>query len=173
MSSSLFSSFQENTKCESRFFADTCTRCVPIFWACNCNSNWFQKVSNFSQYRCVLIWIIYNILKIYHKLVFSNERTVWNSPCGLRGISSHCRFLMCDSVSILAIMFPYWLYLHSHVTVRHTFSGSLSSYRCRSTPQLDRTVLEIWESNCRIIHRGTKNITCMKLCITWGIKNLF
>ena len=32
MSSSLFSSFQENTKCESRFFADTCTRRVPIFW---------------------------------------------------------------------------------------------------------------------------------------------
>ena len=26
MSSSLFSSFQENTKCESNFFADTCTR---------------------------------------------------------------------------------------------------------------------------------------------------
>ena len=31
MSSSLFSSFQENTKCESSFFADTCTRRVPIF----------------------------------------------------------------------------------------------------------------------------------------------
>jgi hypothetical protein len=31
MSSSLFSSFQENTKCESCFFADTCTRRVPIF----------------------------------------------------------------------------------------------------------------------------------------------
>ena len=31
MSSSLFSSFQENTKCESSFFADTCTCCVPIF----------------------------------------------------------------------------------------------------------------------------------------------
>jgi hypothetical protein len=34
MSSSLFSSFQENTKCESSFFADTCTRRVPIFLAC-------------------------------------------------------------------------------------------------------------------------------------------
>jgi hypothetical protein len=31
MTSSLFSSFQENTKCESLFFADTCTRRVPIF----------------------------------------------------------------------------------------------------------------------------------------------
>jgi hypothetical protein len=31
MSSSLFSSFQGNTKCESSFFADTCTLCVPIF----------------------------------------------------------------------------------------------------------------------------------------------
>jgi hypothetical protein len=31
MSFSLFSSFQENTKCESSFFADTCTRRVPIF----------------------------------------------------------------------------------------------------------------------------------------------
>ena len=31
MSSSLFSSFQENTKCESSFFADTCARRVPIF----------------------------------------------------------------------------------------------------------------------------------------------
>ena len=31
MSSSLSSSFQENTKCESSFFADTCTRRVPIF----------------------------------------------------------------------------------------------------------------------------------------------
>ena len=31
MSSSLFSSFQKNTKCESRFFADTCTCRVPIF----------------------------------------------------------------------------------------------------------------------------------------------
>jgi hypothetical protein len=31
MSSSLFTSFQENTKCESSFFADTCTRRVPIF----------------------------------------------------------------------------------------------------------------------------------------------
>jgi hypothetical protein len=31
MSSLLFSSFQENTKCESSFFADTCTRSVPIF----------------------------------------------------------------------------------------------------------------------------------------------
>jgi hypothetical protein len=31
MSSLLFSSFQGNTKCESSFFADTCTRCVPIF----------------------------------------------------------------------------------------------------------------------------------------------
>jgi hypothetical protein len=31
MSSSLFSSFQENTKCESSFFADTCMRRVPIF----------------------------------------------------------------------------------------------------------------------------------------------
>jgi hypothetical protein len=31
MSSSLFSSLQGNTKCESSFFADTCTRCVPIF----------------------------------------------------------------------------------------------------------------------------------------------
>jgi hypothetical protein len=31
MSSSLFSSFQENIKCESCFFADTCTRRVPIF----------------------------------------------------------------------------------------------------------------------------------------------
>ena len=30
MSSSLFSSFQENTKCESHFFADTCTLSVPI-----------------------------------------------------------------------------------------------------------------------------------------------
>jgi hypothetical protein len=27
----LFSSFQENTKCESSFFEDTCTRRVPIF----------------------------------------------------------------------------------------------------------------------------------------------
>ena len=27
----LISSFQENTKCESTFFADTCTLCVPIF----------------------------------------------------------------------------------------------------------------------------------------------
>ena len=33
MSLSLFSSFQENTKCESSFFADTCTRRVPIFLA--------------------------------------------------------------------------------------------------------------------------------------------
>ena len=32
MTSSLFSSFQENTKCESLFFADTCTRRVPIFY---------------------------------------------------------------------------------------------------------------------------------------------
>ena len=32
MSSSLFSSFQENTKCESRYFADTCTLSVPIFF---------------------------------------------------------------------------------------------------------------------------------------------
>ena len=31
MSSSLFSFFQENTKCLSCFFADTCTRRVPIF----------------------------------------------------------------------------------------------------------------------------------------------
>ena len=31
MSSSLFSSFQGNTKCESSFFANTCTLCVPIF----------------------------------------------------------------------------------------------------------------------------------------------
>ena len=31
MSSSLFSSFQENTKCESSFIADTCTPRVPIF----------------------------------------------------------------------------------------------------------------------------------------------
>ena len=32
MSLSLFSSFQENTKCESSFFADTCTPPrVPIF----------------------------------------------------------------------------------------------------------------------------------------------
>ena len=31
MSSSLFSSFQRNTKCEISLFADTCTRCVPIF----------------------------------------------------------------------------------------------------------------------------------------------
>ena len=31
MSSSLFSSFQENTKCESTFFADTCTCRVHIF----------------------------------------------------------------------------------------------------------------------------------------------
>jgi hypothetical protein len=31
MSSSLFS-YQENTKCESSFFADTCTRRVPIFY---------------------------------------------------------------------------------------------------------------------------------------------
>jgi hypothetical protein len=31
MSPSLFSSFQENTKCESGFFADTCTPRVPIF----------------------------------------------------------------------------------------------------------------------------------------------
>ena len=31
MPSSLFSSFQENTKYESSFFADTCTRRVPIF----------------------------------------------------------------------------------------------------------------------------------------------
>jgi hypothetical protein len=31
MSSSLFSSFQENIKYESSFFADTCTRRVPIF----------------------------------------------------------------------------------------------------------------------------------------------
>jgi hypothetical protein len=31
MSSSLFSCFQENTKCESSFFADTCTCRVPIF----------------------------------------------------------------------------------------------------------------------------------------------
>jgi hypothetical protein len=31
MSSSLFSSFQGNTKCQSSFFADTCTLCVPIF----------------------------------------------------------------------------------------------------------------------------------------------
>jgi hypothetical protein len=28
----LISSFQENTKCESSFFADTCTRRVPIFY---------------------------------------------------------------------------------------------------------------------------------------------
>ena len=34
MSSSLSSSFQENTKCESSFFADTCTRRVPIFCIC-------------------------------------------------------------------------------------------------------------------------------------------
>jgi hypothetical protein len=27
----LISSFQENTQCESSFFADTCTRRVPIF----------------------------------------------------------------------------------------------------------------------------------------------
>ena len=32
MSLSLFSSFQENTKCESSFFADTCTPRVPIFY---------------------------------------------------------------------------------------------------------------------------------------------
>ena len=31
MSSSLFSCFQGNTKYESSFFADTCTRRVPIF----------------------------------------------------------------------------------------------------------------------------------------------
>ena len=35
MSSSLFSSFQENTKCESSFFADTCTRRVAIFLTSN------------------------------------------------------------------------------------------------------------------------------------------
>ena len=35
MSSSLSSSFQENTKCESSFFADTCTRRVPIFLLTN------------------------------------------------------------------------------------------------------------------------------------------
>ena len=34
MSPSLFSSFQENTKCESSFFADTCTPRVPIFCIC-------------------------------------------------------------------------------------------------------------------------------------------
>ena len=46
MSSSLFSSFQENTKCESSFFANTCTCHVPIFFlfdarmwsSCVCNS---------------------------------------------------------------------------------------------------------------------------------------
>jgi hypothetical protein len=32
MSSLLFSSFQGNTKCESSFFADTCTLWVPIFF---------------------------------------------------------------------------------------------------------------------------------------------
>ena len=32
IASSLFSSFQENTKCESSCFADTCTRRVPIFY---------------------------------------------------------------------------------------------------------------------------------------------
>jgi hypothetical protein len=32
IASSLFSSFQENTKCESSSFADTCTHRIPIFY---------------------------------------------------------------------------------------------------------------------------------------------
>jgi hypothetical protein len=47
-SSSLFSSFQGNTKCESSLFADTCTLCVPIFifWNSFHLINTFNEINN-------------------------------------------------------------------------------------------------------------------------------
>ena len=59
MSSSLFSSFQENTKCESSFFADTCTRRVPIFLLCLHlgNTAWKQ----FSQGIRIHEWVQFQL----------------------------------------------------------------------------------------------------------------
>jgi hypothetical protein len=56
MTSSLFSSFQENTKCESRFFADTCTRRVPIFYLVYACQN--HKMSTLEDFESTLLQVL-------------------------------------------------------------------------------------------------------------------
>jgi hypothetical protein len=66
IASSLFSSFQENTKCESSCFADTCTHRVPIF---KDNSKWHlvqdDKIKKGYFMPCLTLCHTFNVQSWY------------------------------------------------------------------------------------------------------------
>jgi hypothetical protein len=80
MSSSLFSSIQENTKCKSTVFADTCTRCVPIFVSA-------KQIYMLSQtYRTVTVLLPYRTVP-YRVLTHSHSATSLYNLCQFMPIS--------------------------------------------------------------------------------------
>ena len=65
----LISSFQENTKCESSFFADTCTRRVPIFNHCyhHLSPSFYQFQHGFLKGKSTTT----QLLEVYHDILDS------------------------------------------------------------------------------------------------------
>jgi hypothetical protein len=121
MSSSLFSSFQENTKCESCFFADTCTRRVPIFVSAKqiyMLSQTYRTVPSVVPYRMLThshsATSLYNLSQsaiMLHRVRHLTCERAWFASCysGMLAILDFKNILNC--CYFLAILLSTWKFI--------------------------------------------------------------